>query len=275
MATALRPPLRLLKLFISALFWGCTCWWRWARRLAGKEVSGSCVILYYHSIPAESRERFAGQMDKVVTLTRPIKVDAVPPLRPGLSYSAVTFDDAFDNVFDNALPELVKRNIPATVFVSPGLLGQPAAWWPMGARERQEKISTAERLKQLPADLITIGSHTLTHPKLPTLGAAEAERELSLSKAQLEDMLKRKVSIFSFPYGAFDKNLVGLCQNVGYERVFTTLPLLAFREPAEFVTGRVGVEPTDWGFEFYLKLVGAYRWLPYAFSIKRLILRKT
>jgi peptidoglycan/xylan/chitin deacetylase (PgdA/CDA1 family) len=145
----------------------------------------------------------------------------------------------------------------------------------MGARERQEKISTAERLKQLPADLITIGSHTLTHPKLPTLGAAEAERELSLSKAQLEDMLKRKVSIFSFPYGAFDKKLVGLCQNVGYERVFTTLPLLAFREPAEFVTGRVGVEPTDWGCEFYLKLVGAYRWLPYAFSIKRLILGKT
>jgi peptidoglycan/xylan/chitin deacetylase (PgdA/CDA1 family) len=244
-------------------------------RLFGREVSGSCVVLYYHSIPAEYRQLFAGQMDKLARLTKPINVDAVPPLNPGLKYSAVTFDDSFENIFDNALPELSKRNIPATVFVPADLLGQTAAWWPIGARERQEKISTAERLAQLPAEMTTIGSHTLTHPKLPTLGAAEAERELRLSKAHLEEMLKRPIKIFSFPYGAFDKNLVSLCENAGYERVFTTLPLLAFRTPSEFVTGRVGVEPTDWNLEFYLKLMGAYRWLPYAFSIKRLIFGRT
>jgi hypothetical protein len=50
------------------------------------------------------------------------------------------------------------------------------------------------------------------------------------------------------------------------------LPVLAFLEPKEFVTGRVGVSPTDWPMEFRLKLAGAYRWLPYAFAWKRRIL---
>jgi peptidoglycan/xylan/chitin deacetylase (PgdA/CDA1 family) len=272
MAGASRSPLRILKLVISVLFWFCICVWQFVRRLSGSEVSGSCVILYYHSIPAEYRLRFASQMDKLARLTRPVKVDAVPPLLPGLRYSAVTFDDAFENIFDNALPELFKRNIPATVFVPADLLEQRATWWPIGARERHERISTAQRLRELPADLTTIGSHTLTHPKLPMLGIAEAERELRLSKAQLEGMLKRKVGTFSFPYGAFDENLVTMCRTAGYERVFTTLPQMAFSDPAEFVTGRVGVEPTDWGLEFYLKLMGAYRWLPYAFSLKRSML---
>ena len=272
MVSASRSPKRIVKLIISSVFWSCMCLWRLLRRLTGKEIPASCVILYYHSIRAEHRERFASQMDKLVELTKPIKIDPVPPLSPGLMYSAVTFDDAFENIFDNALPELFKRNIPATVFVPVDLLGQQATWWPIGARERQERISTAERLRQLPSDLATVGSHTLTHPELPMLETTEAEREICQSKTKLEDVLKRKINIFSFPHGAFDGDLVRLCHNAGYERAFTTVPLMAFREPAEFVTGRVGVEPTDWGLEFHLKLMGAYRWLPYAFSIKRLIL---
>jgi peptidoglycan/xylan/chitin deacetylase (PgdA/CDA1 family) len=229
------------------------------------------VVLYYHSIPSEHKERFARQMDRLTKLTKPINIDAVPRLNSGRRYSSVTFDDAFENVLDNALPELVKRSIPATIFVPADFLGQPADWWPIGARERQEKISTVERLKQLPPELATVGSHTLTHPKLPTLETAEAEREICQSKTKLEQVLNRKIKIFSFPYGAFDRDLVNLCRTAGYDRVFTTLPTMAFQDPGEFVTGRVGVEPTDWGLEFHLKLVGAYRWLPYAFSIKRLL----
>ncbi len=271
MACAVRSAKRIVKLAISALFWGGACVARFMRRLSGKEAPASCVILYYHSVPAEHRQRFARQMDKLARLTKPIKIDTTPVLSPGVKYSAVTFDDSFDNIFDNALPELFKRDIPATIFVAPDLLGQRAEWWPNGAPEQQEKISTAEKLRRLPPALTTIGSHTLSHPKLPLLETAEAERELSGSKARLEEMFKQEVKIFSFPYGAFNSKLVSLCKTAGYTRVFTTLPVMAFQEPAEFVTGRVGVEPTDWPLEFHLKLVGAYQWLPYAFSIKRFL----
>src|SRR5207245_1160814 len=78
--------------------------------------------------------------------------------------------------------------------------------------------------------------------------------------------------LFSFPHGSFNAKLVEWCREAGYERVFTILPTLAFSDPREFVTGRVSVEPTDWPLEFRLKLLGAYRWLPFGFGLKRKIL---
>lgn len=42
---------------------------------------------------------------------------------------AVTFDDAYAGAVDWAIPELVQRGIPATVFVAPGLLDGQSSWW--------------------------------------------------------------------------------------------------------------------------------------------------
>jgi peptidoglycan/xylan/chitin deacetylase (PgdA/CDA1 family) len=274
MADTLRFSKRIVKLVISVSFWWWMCLSRFVLRLFGREVPASCVILYYHSVPAEHQQWFAWQMDTLARVTLPISIDDSPLLMSGYRYSAVTFDDAFENIFDSALPELLKRSIPAAIFVPVDLLGQRAEWWPVGTRERQERICTAERLKELPSNGVIIGSHTLTHPRLPMLTTCEAKRELATSKEKLEHLVNRKIRTFSFPYGAFDGTLVSLCQNAGYERVFTTLPVMAFREPSELVIGRVGVEPTDWAIEFYLKLVGAYQWLPYAFAIKRGLLRR-
>ena len=78
MACAVRSAKRIVKLAISALFWGGACVARFMRRLSGKEVPASCVILYYHSVPAEHRQRFARQMDKLARLTKPIKIDDHP-----------------------------------------------------------------------------------------------------------------------------------------------------------------------------------------------------
>ena len=232
------------------------------------------MILYYHSIPGEYRERFTNQLDKLLHLTRPIPINTVPPLIPGIRYSAITFDDAFKNIVDNALPELIRKNIPATIFVTTGVLGEHATWWPGDARERHERIATAEDIRQLPKELISVGSHTLSHPKLPSLSQAEAKRELCESRRKLESLLGYPITTFSFPWGAFNRNLVECCREAGYTRVFTTLPFTAFRDPEEFVSGRVAADPTDWPLEFHLKLVGAYRWLPLAFSVKRFILAR-
>jgi len=131
---------------------------------------------------------------------------------------------------------------------------------------------TLEQLEQLPADLVAIGSHTMTHPALPALSEQDARTELSESRAQLEKVLQRRINLFSFPFGAFEEKMVEWCRETGYERIFTTLPHLAFVNPQEFVTGRVSVEPDDWLFEFNLKLFGAYRWLPWAYSLKQRLL---
>jgi peptidoglycan/xylan/chitin deacetylase (PgdA/CDA1 family) len=263
---------RVLSLFVSLAFYTIDSGWRLALSTFGKKPRPTCVVVYYHAVRDEERQAFAGQMDLIRRLTEPISVDRVVPMLPDRRYSAVTFDDGFENTIRNAVPELTKRGIPATIFAMPDLLGECASWWPESAPERCERLASAERLQQLPAELISVGSHTLTHPRLPSLAEGNARRELSESRIKLEQLLARPVKTFSFPYGDFNAQLVEWCRDTGYERVFTTLPVIAFSDPEEFAVGRVSVEPTDWPLEFRLKLLGAYRWLPLAYKLKRTLL---
>ena len=256
--------LRAIKLVISLGFYLVSCIGEVIQRLRGKAAKAKCVILYYHAVSSVQRIRFARQMDALIRWTKPIRVDIAAPLGRGIRYAAVTFDDGFESVIENALPELEKRNIPATIFVLADFLGRCPGWdgWP-------ERVMSVDQLRKLPAHLVHIGSHTMTHPVLPSINEDQAKHELSKSRAKLEGILKRKVILFSFPYGAFNEKLIDWCREAGYERVFTTLPVLAFTHSNEFVTGRVWADPADWKLEFYLKLCGAYRWLPFAFALKR------
>jgi hypothetical protein len=63
--------------------------------------------------------------------------------------------------------------------------------------------------------------------------------------------------------------VVKLAREAGYERIFSNLPTLAHLGKEEYVTGRVWMDPTDSRMELRLKVQGAYRWLPYAFALKR------
>lgn len=246
--------------------------WRLVMRLLGRESKATCVILYYHSVSDVQKRAFAHQMDIVESITIPISIERIPQLLPGRHYSSITFDDGVEDIISNALPEMKERSIPATIFVTSGCLGQLAGWWPVSAPEQQKRIAPAEKWQKLPTDLITIGSHTLTHPYLSSLSEKEARRELCESRVMLQELLGRNINTFSFPYGDFNADLINWCREAGYKRIFTSLPGNAFRNANEFISGRVEVEPTDWSLEFRLKLLGAYRWLPYAISWKRRIL---
>lgn len=261
---------RVLNLAISLLF-AVSDWALYGvRRLFGQTPRSKCMVLAYHSVSAGERSEFARQMDVLVRNTKPVRADieALPP--DGGSYAAVTFDDGFQNIVDNALPELQKRAIPATLFIVTEALGTNRAWEHRGGDDtRNEQIMSAGQLSELSPELVAIGSHTMTHPYLPSIDKTQLEQELSGSRRKLKEISKRDVKLLSFPYGAFDQAIIESCRGAGYERVFTALPLFAVTQPHEFVTGRVGTAPTDWPIEFRLKLSGAYRWLPSAYALKR------
>jgi peptidoglycan/xylan/chitin deacetylase (PgdA/CDA1 family) len=61
---------------------------------------------------------------------------------------------------------------------------------------------TVEQARALAADpLVTIGAHTITHPRLAKLVAHEAEREIAGSRAALEQTLGTAVRHFAYPFG--------------------------------------------------------------------------
>ncbi|HTC64981.1 MAG TPA: polysaccharide deacetylase family protein [Candidatus Saccharimonadales bacterium] len=265
--------LRLIKLSVSLGYFLCIEAGNAIRSLMGNTPAGTCVVIHYHAVAPEERNRFAAQMDILLLHAKPIAADHNEPLRPGQNHVAVTFDDGFMSAVENAIPELKQRKIPMAFFIPPGLLGTSPHWPGYGLEGGDhETIATAECLRQLPSDLISFGSHTMTHAWLPSLSDEEAKFQISASRAELKKLLNRDIKLFSFPYGALNWRLVELCREAGYERVFSVSPTPAFTDPKEFVTGRIAVNPTDWKLEFRLKILGAYQWLPRVIAFKRKLL---
>lgn len=258
---------RIVKCAVSLGVYGYTTVRDFLLRAFGIKPKSYCVILNYHSIPSGEQCNFARQMDAVLRHSTPvgIQTEALPAARA--RYVGITFDDGFENFISVALPELRRRNIPSTVFIILDALGNE-----FGTPELLEKVMTADQLRCIPQDIVTLGSHTLTHPFLPSLGREEAVKELLESRLQLEKILNRGVTLFSFPFGGFSDELIQLSRQAGYSRVFTTLPNLAFTDAQQFAVGRIRADTTDWPLEFRLKIAGAYRWLPWAFALKRRLL---
>lgn len=60
---------------------------------------------------------------------------------------------------------------------------------------------TWQDLRAMPADLISVGSHTVTHPIMSRLAPDLVEQELVLSKRHIEEQLDREVTGFCYPNG--------------------------------------------------------------------------
>jgi peptidoglycan/xylan/chitin deacetylase (PgdA/CDA1 family) len=261
---------RILKLSVSLAYFVASVGWNLVSRLLGRRNEPVCAILYYHAVPSKQRQQFARQMDLLLQYTTPVPADMTGSLARGRRYASVTFDDGFLSVMENALPELKKRNIPSTIFVVTRALGQFPSWLTEGYRANKfEKIMSGEQLKNLPTELVTLGSHTMTHPNLLSLSCDEARREIVESRKALESILNRPVRLFSFPYGLFNEELAQMCREAGYQKAFTTVPTLVVSQPSGFLIGRVDASPMDCPLEFRLKLFGAYRWLPWASKLKQ------
>lgn len=258
---------RLIKVLLSAFFCLVNYTGKYFRRLLGKQTRGTCVILYYHDVPVEQRKRFARQMDAIVRCAVPISVDNLEKLEDSRHHVAVTFDDGFQSVIKNALPELALRRIPITIFVPTDHLGQKPAWLnDPDDSGSQQVVMSVDQLKALDSNLVSLGSHGVTHSNLLLLNEDKAGREIYQSKHFLENLLKKNINTLAFPYGAYNETHVKLARQAGYKRVFSILPTLVANE---YVIGRVAVDPTDWSIEFRLKMCGSYRWLPKAFALKR------
>ena len=83
--------------------------------------------------------------------------------------------------------------------------------------------------------LVTIGAHTITHPRLKTLSDAQSHAEIMDSKTRIELELGREIRHFAYPVG--DPTSAGprefqFCRDGGFETAVTTRPGVIFPEHA-------------------------------------------
>lgn len=211
-------------------------------------------------------------MDDLLRWTKPIPINEIGTLKSGGRYCSVTFDDGFVCVQENALPMLAKRNIPTTLFVPSGCLGQPPPWLDEGNVDHKNVVMTEAQLNSLDKKLVLIGSHGRTHTNILQISQDEARREIIQSKKELEDILNTPIETISFPHGDFNQTHIDIAIQAGYRQAYSILPELIYAGSADLVRGRVKADPSDWRIEYRLKLLGAHRWLPVAFALKRRLL---
>jgi peptidoglycan/xylan/chitin deacetylase (PgdA/CDA1 family) len=227
-------------------------------------------ILYYHDVPQVSRSSFARQMDALRHHAR--VVDADWRGKPdGRRLCAITFDDAFVSVIANALPELTKRDLPCTIFAPVGNLGRTPGWSMESTADTGDLVIDRQVLESLPSKLVKIGSHTVSHPHLSRIPREAARQEIEQSRFMLSSITGQNVSLIAFPYGDHDPEIVMMCRQAGYDLAFGIQPNPVDLAGGSYVRGRVMVNPSDGRLEFFLKMSGAYRWVPAASELKRAI----
>ena len=208
------------------------------------------IVLCYHGVLPGQRGRFAWHIQKISERT--------------VQNICVTFDDAFVNLLDNALPVLEQYGVPAVIFAVSGNPGERPFWkMPQGHPESGEKTMTADQLNSVSRQpLIRIGSHTERHPDLAAISSQQAERELFNSRQTLEALLGHPIEDLALPHGSFNQTVLEMARETGYKRTYTLQPCLVSKTTlSEGVIGRFSMSPDVWKIEFWLTCAGAYAWL--------------
>jgi peptidoglycan/xylan/chitin deacetylase (PgdA/CDA1 family) len=161
----------------------------------------------------------------------------------------VTFDDGFAST-SRARPALAKAGFPGTVFVVTDFVesGDSLSFISNGSSsEAADELaplgwSELAELRELGWE---VGSHTVTHPRLPDIDAPALKRELELSRETIERRLG-SCETLAYPYGAADERVAAAAAEAGYLAACTLTGAHRLDEP--FRRSRVGIYRNDAGF---------------------------
>jgi len=116
----------------------------------------------------------------------------------------LTFDDGKEDAARVVLPALRKRGMRGTFFVVTGNVGRPGSL-------------TWDGVRALAAAGMEIGSHTVTHARLPDLFGEPLDAELRESRAELQAQLKQPVEALAYPYNSVRRRVQKVAAAAGYK----------------------------------------------------------
>jgi peptidoglycan/xylan/chitin deacetylase (PgdA/CDA1 family) len=126
---------------------------------------------------------------------------------------AITFDDGYRSVYENAWPLLRSRSMAATVFLVASVIGKTNQW---DANEVQEPLLNLAEISEMQRGGICFGSHTLSHRPLTELSRPELLDELTRSRKVIEALLGQPVNTLAYPYNKHNRQVRALARRAGY-----------------------------------------------------------
>ncbi len=220
-------------------------------------------VIMYHNIDGNSAvstlsvspESFKSQMSflkrhgyNVVTLEElgdMVKKNRFPP-----KTVAITFDDGNENNYVNAYPVLKGLNLHAAIFIIPAMIG------------REGYLTWDQVMEMSESGVIIIGSHSMTHPWLPSQPDQKLDSEIAGSKRAIEGHLAKEAYAFCYPSGGFDKNVREKVIGAGYKIAVATNPGKKYPKHDLFAMKRIKIARTsDNLFVFWFETTGFYTWV--------------
>ena len=122
---------------------------------------------------------------------------------------ALTFDDGGLDNYEVAFPILVKHQLRATFFVITKTVGAPGQM-------------TWQQLQEMADAGMSIQSHTVSHPDLPSASDSRLRSELVDSRQAIQQALDRPVYALAYPAGSYSQRVIQAAKAAGYVMAVAT-----------------------------------------------------
>lgn len=124
---------------------------------------------------------------------------------------AITFEGGHSSIMEEAVPLLLKEDLPFTIFISPSHIdSNPSAYigW--------------SRLKKLSHNpLVNIGLHSNLYARYANKTEVEIKTQLNKAKIKYREELGHEPLFFAYPYGEFSEKYKSLVKEQGYMAAFS------------------------------------------------------
>lgn len=197
--------------------------------LLARPLGDRASILMYHSVGEDnasftvSATAFEEQLQyltkhgfSVVPLS-----ELVMHLEQGKSIAktvCLTFDDGYRNNYEVAFPLLQRYGMPASIFLTTGLLGQSLT----NSEGVSLQLMTEAQVREMQGSrLIEFFPHGVTHRKLHKLSIAEVEQEVAMSRAAVQALTHTAADIFAFPSGRYTDETLNAMRHTGFSAAVT------------------------------------------------------
>jgi peptidoglycan/xylan/chitin deacetylase (PgdA/CDA1 family) len=231
-------------------------------------------ILMYHDVVvgdvadrsaafAVTLPRFRGQLDyleakqfSVLDFAQLMEILAGRARRPSKAV-LLTFDDGYRSFAQFVVPELLRRNMKATVFLLPNAIGGENDWDADTGKPLSPLMDEAE-VRGVIAAGMDIGAHGLNHRDLNTCSREEAEGEIAESKQALVRRFGVSPKVFAYPFGRYNTTLFPLLEKSGYVAAVSIFSDQRSVTEQPFAMRRIYVHEADGTVRFSLKLSPLY-----------------
>ncbi len=122
---------------------------------------------------------------------------------------AITVDDAYLSVYEEAWPRLKAAGFPFTVFVATDEVDSGGP-----------DFMTWAQLREMAEAGVTIGSHSASHGHLVGLPEDQVSQDLAQANQRFQDELGKVPELFAYPYGEYDWRLQTTVLETGYKAAF-------------------------------------------------------